>query len=300
MSSPFLLLTSDDVSREAQFCSGDLCVDGQIPYTNLDDWLHFSWSTIVSQPGNPPIRDPPSSDRDENTDDWDPHYNSACPFADSTLCIDDDSPQEPPDSTTSAVAQVSAARKINADSGALHINVTSSAFSFSHVNLSNPFPFGKAPWQPPNIPPPVFINNGTTPVPLNLTFGSPTVTVQNGAPQSRTSSASHAVAGASTLLDIDPFRVLPAVRSDMCKGSIDTPNPLPTLTYYCDYMPNICENIRNSGFLTNDQVILTYDPFNTGSRRRGVCTPAQKAALQAAGKCDPRQHDPSYWKVRVS
>ena len=175
-------------------------------------------------------------------------------------------------------------------------------FSFSHVNLSNPYPFGKAAFQPDNIPPPVFINNGTTPVQLNLTYGSPqtpTATVSNATDQSRTVTATQAIAGRSLLLDMDSFQVVPAVTSDPCVGDIDTPSPLPTLTYYCDYLPNICSNIRDSGFLTNDQVTLTYDPFNTNSRRRGVCTAAQRAAFQMAGGCDPVQHDPAYWKVSI-
>ena len=181
-------------------------------------------------------------------------------------------------------------------------------FSFAHVNLSDPNPFGKAAFQPDNVPPPVFINNGTTPVPLNLTFGSPqmgsprtpTATVSNGTGESSTTSTEQASAGQLLLVNTDsPFKVLPVVSSDMCSGPVDTPNPLPTLTYYCDYLPNICQGIRDSGFLTNDQVELTYDPFNTNKRRNTVCTPAQRKAFQDAGKCDPLQHDPSYWKVRI-
>ena len=73
--------------------------------------------------------------------------------------------------------------------------------------------------------------------------------------------------------------------------------PLPTLTYYCDYLPSICLNIRDSKFLTNDEVILTYDPFSNKGRRTSVCTNVERAAMKAAGGCAPRQHDPRYWNV---
>ena len=87
---------------------------------------------------------------------------------------------------------------------------------------------------------------------------------------------------------------------DVCKGPVDTPSPLPTLSYYCDIMPNICANIRSSpAWPGGNSMVLTYDPYEagTGKRRAGVCTAKVKNAFQTAGKCDKRQHDPAYWKV---
>ena len=80
------------------------------------------------------------------------------------------------------------------------------------------------------------------------------------------------------------------------------PTTLPTLTYFCPFFPNICENIRSHGDwdATTDEMELTYDPFDSGKRRNGVCTDDVKTMMQEAGKCDPRQHDPNYWKVRLS
>ena len=101
--------------------------------------------------------------------------------------------------------------------------------------------------------------------------------------------------GADTL----PPGIVPA----KCTGSVDTPTTLPTLSYYCDIMPNICANIRShpSWPTRGDSMTLTYDPYgaSTGKRRGQVCTVSVKSNLQNTGKCDKRQHDPAYWKVRI-
>lgn len=280
-----------------QFCTGDACVDGQIPYTNFDDWLRFEWSTTITEPGNPPIHSPPFDDRSLNADDWDPHWNSPCAFLDGSLCLFDNSPQEPPDADSenapaAFVQQTSAFPKFTIKSklGLTHKN--GSEFKMSgRVNLTNPYPFGQSPHQPANVPPPVFINHGQTPVPLNLTFGNPPLGTPNATKVVRRSLPRPVPAQNEKRAKVpaNPYK---------CKGSTDTPNPLPTLTYYCDYLPEICANIRDSGFLTNDEMELTYDPFNDKQRRKTVCTSAQTKAMKSSGSCDPLQHDPGYWKVR--
>ena len=175
----------------------------------------------------------------------------------------------------------------------------------AHRNFTNPYPFGKAPKQPPPIPPPVYINNGQTPVYLNLTLGSPTYPP---AVKKRTPTTTAEAPSISVLPTYSPpsnvslpFHVFPKVVASPCgprgRAPIDIPSPLPTLVYYCDYLPNICAGIRGSNFLTNDQVQLTYDSFTDKTRRNSVCGPTVRAQMQEDGACDPKQHDPAYWKV---
>ncbi|KAJ7053175.1 hypothetical protein C8F01DRAFT_1330405 [Mycena amicta] len=261
-----------DIATWTAFCSGTLCVNGQIPYLNLNDWLHFYDTPIVTFPGNQPIHYPPSTDRDNNTDVWDPLPDSPCPFDNSTWCFDDNTPQTPPElhgyrlgSCVFPVAAVPASTAAN--------------LVGSVASLPKYFP--------PNIPPPVYISNGTEKVPLELSLSGARAARRN-----------------YSLVDLPlpppPMHLVkrPAVRSDRCRSGlpIDVPNPLPVLTYYCDYMPNICENIRGSGFLTNDQVVLTYDPFGSNTRRDSVCTEAVKDVFREGG-CNKEQHDPLDWLV---
>ncbi|KAJ6625172.1 hypothetical protein B0H10DRAFT_1634423, partial [Mycena sp. CBHHK59/15] len=61
-----------EIATWTTFCYGTNCVNGQIPYLNFNDWLRFSTATLITTPGNPPISDPLSTDRDNNMDVWDP------------------------------------------------------------------------------------------------------------------------------------------------------------------------------------------------------------------------------------
>lgn len=276
-------LSGDDVLRWwseiatwTAYCSGTNCVNGQIPYSNLTDWLRFSAETLITTPGNPPIRDPLSSDRDNNTNIWDPAPDAPCPFSNSTFCFEDNGPQEPPEHTNSHLS-IAAVQPARVKLAGLSLVPADDFASFRTTPI----------FWPPNIPPPVYISNGTQKVEidLDLTGGGPSARreyslVTKHIPKFNTS-----------------LEKRPAVRSDVCKGAIDSPSPLPILTYYCDYMPHICASIRGSGFLTNDQVVLTYDPFGTGTRRSSVCTKTVNDAFRASGGCDRSQHDPLYWLV---
>ncbi|KAF7292048.1 putative chitin synthase [Mycena indigotica] len=195
-------------------------------------------------------------DRDNNTDLWDPVPNGPCPFNNASLCFDDNTPQEPPD-PTEAPLQTRQADQTPRRLAAFKIVPKPGLTALSLNKPGTPLPR----YFPPNTPPPVYISNGTEKVqiPLNLTGG--TIEKRNYSLVERT-----------PLFD-DVFMDLekrPAVRSDVCRGPVDTPSRLPVLTYYCDYLPNICASIRGSGFLTNDAVVLTYDPFSTSSRRNSV------------------------------
>lgn len=168
--------------------------------------------------------------------------------------------------------------------------------SLNASNVYTPIPFGRAKHQPPNVPPPTYV------------LGKPLVLHLNGTDKYTPPSAR---AVFDDLDDLDVAPVIPAVINTTaqalvkritpaaCSGPTDTPTTLPTLKYYCNLMPNICQNIRSHPAWTGDSMELTYDPFSasTGARRRGVCTVAVKAAYQAAGKCDLRQHNPAYWRV---
>ncbi|KAJ7053166.1 hypothetical protein C8F01DRAFT_1235910 [Mycena amicta] len=276
-----------DIATWTAFCSGTLCVNGQIPYLNLNDWLHFYDTPVVTFPGNQPIHYPPSTDRDNNTDVWDPLPDSPCPFDNPSFCFDDNTPQTPPDSTnvTSAAAlQPRAASVVKRKLAVFPVAAVPASTAANLVGSVASLPK----YFPPNIPPPVYISNGTEKVPLELSLSGARAARRN-------------YSLVDLLLPSPPVHLVkrPAVRSDRCRSSvasIDVPNPLPVLTYYCDYMPNICENIRGSGFLTNDQVILTYDPFGSNTRRDSVCTEAVKDVFREGG-CNKEQHDPLDWLV---
>ncbi|KAJ7048778.1 hypothetical protein C8F01DRAFT_1379508 [Mycena amicta] len=275
-----------DIATWTAFCSGTLCVNGQIPYLNLNDWLHFYDTPIVTFPGNQPIHYPPSTDRDNNTDVWDPLPDSPCPFDNSTWCFDDNTPQTPPNYTDIASAAAVQPRAAAINPFQLAVFPVAAVPASTAANLVGSVA-SLPKYFPPNIPPPVFISNGTEKVPLELSLSGARAARRN-----------------YSLVDLPPppppmhLVKRPAVRSDRCRSGlpVDVPNPLPVLTYYCDYMPNICENIRGSGFLTNDQVVLTYDPFGSNTRRDSVCTDAVKDVFREGG-CDKEQHDPLDWLV---
>ncbi|KAI0750084.1 hypothetical protein C8Q80DRAFT_1120148 [Daedaleopsis nitida] len=88
-----------------------------------------------------------------------------------------------------------------------------------------------------------------------------------------------------------------AIVPDQCRGSVDVPSTLPTLSYYCNLLPETCANIRAHPDFSNDEMDLTYDPSGTGSRRNGICDRATKDRFQDDGKCDLKYHDPVWWKV---
>jgi hypothetical protein len=248
----------------------------------LNDWLHFSSVTLITIPGNPPIRDPPSTVRDSNTDVWDPTADDACPFTDQAFCFEDNSPQQPPDTGQTALAatvQPPSQRKL-----------ASFQFTPTDRGLTAESLATAIKYLPPNVPPPVYITNGTQKVPIELNLTG------EGPPRRR----GYALVERAVTPQAISLEKRPAVRSDVCKGSIDTPSTLPVLTYYCDYLPNICASIRASGFLTSDKVVLTYDPFGSSTRRKSVCTTTQKASFRASGGCDRSQHDPLYWNVSAS
>ncbi|KAJ6523508.1 hypothetical protein DFH09DRAFT_1420602 [Mycena vulgaris] len=269
-----------DIATWTAFCSGTSCVNGQIPYLNLDDWLRFSSATLITTPGNPPIHDPLSSDRDNNTNIWDPTADAPCPFTDQTLCFEDNGPQEPPDATNSLVSRDTPIQPRS-------IKLATLSLKFSHGPTS--FISSSTKFLPANIPPPVYITNGTQKVlvDLNLSGGDPPARRQYSLVDKR--------------VQVNPSSVSlekrPVVRSDVCKGTIDTPSPLPVLTYYCDYMPHICASIRGSGFLSNDEIVLTYDAFTNGKRRTSLCPATVNAEFRESGGCDRRQHDPLYWLI---
>ncbi|KAJ7196155.1 hypothetical protein C8J57DRAFT_1157873, partial [Mycena rebaudengoi] len=269
-----------EIATWTAFCSETLCVNGQIPYLNLNDWLHFSSITLITIPGNPPIRDPPSTVRENNTDVWDPTADDACPFTDQTFCFEDNSPQQPPDTTQALLAatiqQPASQRKLAS------FQFTPTGRGLTAESLATAIKY-----LPPNVPPLVYITNGTQKVPIELNLTG------EGPPRRR----SYTLVERAVTLQAISVEKRPAVRSDVCKGSIDTPSTLPVLTYYCDYLPNICASIRASGFLTNNEVVLTYDPYGSSKRRNSVCTTTQRAMFRASGGCDRSQHDPLYWKV---
>ncbi|KAJ7181331.1 hypothetical protein C8R43DRAFT_968952 [Mycena crocata] len=272
-----------DIATWTAFCSGTNCVNGQIPYTNFNDWLRFSSATIITTPGNPPIREPPSSNRDENADVWDPTPDSPCPFKDQSLCFSDNTPQEPPDSSTLEARDIVHPPRPKRALATLALKLIDASSRSSFV----PGPS----FLPPNVPSPVYITNGTEKVrvQLNLAGGNPPARRQ------------YALVPKSEPLPNKRDALMKRLSQDVCGGGrvakpTDTPATLPVLTYYCDYMPTICAGIRRSGELASDEVILTYDPFGSGKRRNSVCTAAQRLAFRSGG-CDLKQHDPEYWNL---
>lgn len=280
------------------FCEGDNCVDSAIPYTNFNDWFHFSSAVIVTTPGTPEYVEPLSTDLAENDDYWTPDFSWPCPFDDPTNCWWDYGPPTTASSSTSEKRDVPV-RTMKPRKFTLSGDRTLTKFTVHAAgNMSNPYQiFGHAKDQPANVPPPTYVLGEPLMLHLNGTQYTP--------PRSRRSvdrdapaKISHIQVNSRAVQPIVPRVITP----DQCSGSVDTPMTLPTLKYYCNLMPNICANIRSHPDFTGDSMTLTYDPFSasTGARRTGVCTTAVKAAFQAAGKCDLRQHNPAYWKVSPS
>ncbi|KAF8071618.1 hypothetical protein FPV67DRAFT_884264 [Lyophyllum atratum] len=293
------------VATWTNFCTGDLCVDGAIPYVNLNDWTHFSGAPIVTTPGTPGTNDPQYLFGDIEDDVWIVTQNDPCPSDNATDCSYDHGPpskvvngQVVPDgpgqfarSIDTETASFQSKRKRALGSFGPAILGLEGFTSSSHRPLTSIGPQGK------NCPPPVFIDDGRVPVPLNIT-GCEQLAIVSTLNKSVPSSVSLTRPGDVTPLNLTmpPFNDLATlITPDQCQGSTDTPVPLPILTYYCDRLPFICANIRATGLLSNDQMILTYDPFNGKTRRNGVCGLAVREAMQQAGKCDKRQHNPDYW-----
>ena len=172
-----------------------------------------------------------------------------------------------------------------------------SANAMSRVR-GGPFQIGRAPNQPPNVPPPVYVDGKRITIHLNGTNATDAATdsqVDRRSPRPT-----------PTTKDLNEYALLNATRVQLvmitpsaCRGVTDVPPILPKLTYFCNYLPNICDNIRSHpDWPATNQMILTYDPYTPkGTRRRQVCPTATTQAYQALGKCDLRQHDPAYWKV---
>ena len=59
-----------EIATWTGLCEGDTCVDSAIPYTNFNDWFHFSASVAITEPGTPEYEPPLSDDLAENADDW--------------------------------------------------------------------------------------------------------------------------------------------------------------------------------------------------------------------------------------
>ena len=159
---------------------------------------------------------------------------------------------------------------------------------------------GRAPNQTPNVPPPVFADGKRITIHLNGTNATDVALESQVARRSPRPTP--------TRKELDEYAFLNATRSllvmitpSACRGVVDVPPILPKLTYFCNFLPNICDNIRSHpDWPATNQMILTYDPFTPkGTRRRRVCPTATTQAYQTAGKCDLRQHDPAYWKVAI-
>ncbi len=278
------------------FCTGTNCVDSAIPYTNFNDWFHFSSAVSVTTPGTPQYVEPLSDDRDVNDDNWTPDFSWPCPFDDPSNCWWDYGPPSTASAAAGAV-QVSLAkpRKLVLSGDRVPAKFTVNAVG-NASNVYTPTPFGRAQHQPPNVPPPTYV------------LGKPLVLHLNGTdkytpPKARAIVDDLYIAPVISVAPVDTTSnslVRRVITPAACSGPIQTYQNLPTLKYYCNLMPNICANIRAHPDFTGNSMTLTYDPFSasSGARRRGVCTTTVKAAFQLAGKCDRRQHNPAYWDVR--
>ncbi|KAI0631822.1 hypothetical protein C8Q77DRAFT_1159558 [Trametes polyzona] len=282
-----------DIANWTGFCKGTNCVDGAIPYTNLNDWFHFSSSIIATSPGTP-LYVEPFDTLDENIDNYTPTILWPCP-SDDPDCSRDYGPPLPgqvvgsdPDAAA-ALVQVAPPRSAP---------LSAATFTAASVNPDSPFPFGNATHQPPNIPPPVYANGEL----LHLTL-------PGYEPQGNFSRRNPSHAAQLDALPLNVTRPVGdhaahrerAITPGQCRRGVQTdiPTVLPRLTYFCNFVPNICDNIRAHADwdMTTDEMDLTYDPFDGGRRRNQVCTRAVKDDMKASGQCDPRQHDPRFWKV---
>ncbi|TBU25013.1 hypothetical protein BD311DRAFT_670462 [Dichomitus squalens] len=285
-----------DIATWTDFCEGDSCADSAIPYTNFNDWFHFSSAVSITTPGTPQYVPPLSTDRDLNEDDWSPDFSWPCPFDDPDDCWWDYGP--PTAQTTASDDTVSVSfgtvkpNRLALSGGRQPVRLAAvPAKTRSNGTVS----IGRAPNQPPNVPPPTWVNG--QPLVLHLN-GTQYVPPKGPPPTTDDSIMTNASYPLSDL--VQPLsQPKAAITPDLCdngQGLIDTPTTLPTLSYYCNLLPNICANIASHPAFTNP-MILTYDPFNEGQRRNAVCPKSVRDTLQAAGKCDVTQHNPAYWKV---
>ncbi|EIW53198.1 uncharacterized protein TRAVEDRAFT_74601 [Trametes versicolor FP-101664 SS1] len=281
-----------EIATWTGFCSGTSCVNGAIPYSNFNDWFHFSSAVTQTTPGTPQfVQIFPTLD--ENLDNTTPNVLWPCPFDDPTLCSWDWAPPPPGTFDTDSGLQPAVVRAASpAVNNAVAISATSSS------SAQNGFPrFGRAPSQPPNLPPPVYANGQLLPLVLN---GVPVVwNISTSVAALDTSFAALHLSPEKPHTNASTNAVKRAITPDACRGTIDIPSTLPTLTYYCDKLPQICANIRShpDWNAATDTMDLTYDPWDGGSRRGGLCKPSVTSQMQAAGKCDPLQHSPYHWKV---
>ncbi|KAI0365298.1 hypothetical protein BV20DRAFT_767203 [Pilatotrama ljubarskyi] len=286
-----------DIATWTGFCEGNECADSAIPYTNFDDWFHFSSSVLATSPGTP-VYVPPFPTLPENMDNWTPNILWPCLMDDPGDCWWDYGPPIPGTLNGPQAAVKDEAVKVGTlfQSGA-----TSSVRLPKGVDPRSPFRYGRAEHQPANVPPPVYANGQLVQLHLNSTLSGTNASVARAGVVERRSPLTITVAPAKRFVDRDTSdaHLKRAITPDACKTSTDVASTLPTLTYYCSFVPNICANIRShpDWNAATDQMDLTYDPFDNGRRRTTVCTETKRAELQEAGSCDPLQHDPYYWKV---
>ena len=282
------------------FCEGDSCTDGAIPYLNLNDWFHYYQAVIATTPGTPQYEEPPSSNITDNDDNWDPLFSWPCTFDDPSTCWWDYGP--PPDPSTSMSKRQLSIRATSP--GALTLINGAHPVSFKVVGNStslaqgSSFRLGRGPKQPPNVPPPVYANGIRVPLRLHGYNTTDSTLGVRAIPPTPTVAAHDR----GQYAHLNATRVKRAmITPSQCRGATDVPPILPTLTYFCNLLPNICANIRSHpDWPSTDVFILTHDPFTPkGTRRKQVCTENLKGEYQRIGKCDLRQHDPAYWKVRT-
>ncbi|KAI0819149.1 hypothetical protein BC628DRAFT_1333748 [Trametes gibbosa] len=289
-----------DMATWTGFCAGTNCADGAIPYTNLDDWLHYSTAVTATSPGTPDYV-PIFSTLDDNLDNWTPNLLWSCLLDDPTECWWDYGPPPPgtvapdPDSDMLSVSAL-----VGKSRQALHPNLATFRVN---VSSSSPFAVGRAPSQPPNMPPPVYVNGELFPLKLNGTVVHWNITTRRreaAAPLPPRASLPGVGAEHALRTNATGGKTKRAIVPATCrKLPLDIPSTLPVLTYYCPLFPGICQNIRShpDWDSATDTMQLTYDPFDGGKRRKKVCNKKLKTDMQNAGRCDPLQHDPNYWKV---
>lgn len=283
-----------DIADWTGFCVGDSCVDGAIPYSNFNDWFHFSTAIIATTPGTPQyVNVFPTLE--ENIDNFTPNIFWPCQLDEQADCWWDYGPL-PPGTFQSGTAALQAQVRPTPLAMAMEAKFTAS------VTGNSSSPFGRAAFQPLNVPPPVYVNGELFPLVLNgapVQWNVTTNPAELGDDSPDFSAPSTKSPAPQTTPNASGNLSVLALVPGACKGPIDIPTTLPTLTYFCPFFPGICQNIRshpdwNSATNTME---LTYDPFDGGKRRGAVCDKDVRAAFQASGICDPRQHDPNYWKV---
>ena len=289
-----------NIATWTALCEGPNCVDAIVPYRNFNDWFHFSAGVDVTVPGTPQYVAPLSTDPAENENNMTPDFSWPCVFNDPGDCGWDYGPPTPPEKGTNLVLPTSP-RHPDPFGGNSALRPVS--LNISNSGRSDGYPYGRAEHQPPNVPPPVYVMG--KPLPLHLKGPDAYAVPENlddfvladesdGIPMDDPLLASNLTGDGSS-------PVINTITPDICQGPIDTPTILPTLTYFCEFLPNICANIRSHSDWPSDgseSMILTYDPFSasTDRRRRGVCTRAVKDQFQTR-VCDKQQHDPSFWHV---